>query len=103
MDEIFFSKYFINKPNSINYTIGAQFVVSRETILNRSKDFYKNLLEDFKRTDIPERLSMIMGQAVDPHAFEYFEKFGNTNRMPWLLERVWGIIFDENFKTIYDI
>jgi hypothetical protein len=103
MDKVFFSKYFLNKPQFINYSTGAQFIVSRETILNRSKEFYENVLEDFKRTDIPERLSMLFGKDVDPHAFEYFKEVGDTNRMPWLLERVWSIIFDKNYKTIYDI
>ena len=52
IDKVFFEKYFLNKPQYITYCIGAQFVVKKEAILRRKKEFYQNLFEDFERERI---------------------------------------------------
>jgi hypothetical protein len=101
INTIFFDKYFLNKPEFINYAMGAQFMVSKNAILKRKKIFYKNLLEDFNRTDIPELLTKI-NPDIDPHAHSYIQKTKDDNRMPWLLERVWNIIFNENYISKFD-
>lgn len=105
MDEIFLDKYFLNKPeNYITYTIGAQFLVKKSTILKRKKIFYENILKEFERTDIPvwPLPLTIDKEKIDPCAYHYILKTGDSNRMPWLLERVWNIIFNENFISKFD-
>jgi hypothetical protein len=105
IDEIFLNKYFLNKPeNYITYTIGAQFLVKKSTILKRKKIFYENILKDFERMDIPvwPLPLTIDKKTADPCAYTYIQKTGDSNRMPWLLERVWNIIFNENFISKFD-
>ena len=105
MDEIFLDKYFLNKPeNYITYTIGAQFLVKKSNILKRKKIFYENILKEFERTDIPvwPLPLTIDKEKIDPCAYHYILKTGDSNRMPWLLERVWNIIFNENFISKFD-
>lgn len=96
IDKIIFNKFFIDKPlsiqdfcdlgptNVIEWIPGAQFIVHKNLILNRKIEFYENLLKEFNRTDIP-----CIG-------------YDNSNKMPWVLERVWSYIFNPNFKTKYD-
>lgn len=80
IDLNFFNKYFFNKPNSCLFTPGAQFVVSKESILLRSIHFYKSLLLEFYRDDLPDLIF-------------------NKNKYPWIIERCWSYIFDENYKS----
>lgn len=82
--ELIFDRYFIDIPEFITFVAGAQFIVSKQAILNRSKEFYELLLKDSLRTDIDDVLF-------------------KSNKMPWVLERVWSYIFNPKFKTKYDI
>lgn len=83
IDKLIFEPLFIDKPDLIKFVVGAQFIVNKKYILNRKKEFYEILLEKFNRTDIDD----------------FFHK---KNKMPWVMERVWGYIFDPSFKTKYD-
>lgn len=89
IDRIVFQKYFINKPNHLEFSVGALFIVDKKSILLRKKGFYESLLEEFNRDDIDN--SLTNGGAGTP-----------GNRMPWIMERVWKYIFDPNFKTKFD-
>lgn len=86
VDKIIFDKYFTHKPEYIEFCVGAQFIVSKRAILNRSKYFYSELLNEFSRVDIDNSLT---GGG------------GNTpgNKMPWVLERVWSYIFNLNYVS----
>lgn len=82
--ELIFDRYFIEKPNTIRFVAGAQFIVSKEAIRKRDKKMYELLLADILRTDIND------------------EKFG-VNKMPWVLERAWPYIFNTKITSKYDI
>ena len=82
--ELIFDKYFIINIDTIKFAVGAQFIVSRKAILNRSKRFYELLLKEFLRTDIEDL-------------------YYNDNKMPWVLERVWYYIFNTKIKSKYDV
>lgn len=82
--ELIFDRYFIDSFNTLRFTAGAQFIVSKKAILCRSKKFYELLMEDSLREDI------------DDITF-------NSNKMPWVLERVWSYIFNTKIKSKYDI
>lgn len=78
-----FDNFFIDKPDIISFSPGAQFIVKRDSILKRNKQFYIDLLNEFNRTDIDD----------------FFHK---KNKMPWVMERVWSYIFNPSFKSKYD-
>jgi hypothetical protein len=78
--DFIFDDLFIEKPININFIVGAQFIVKKENILNRSLSFYKELYKYFERNDIND---LIMG----------------VNKMPWVMERIWLYIFDKSLKT----
>jgi hypothetical protein len=99
IENIFLRKHFIDYPEYIKYSVGAQFIVSSDLIKIRKIEFYKNILEEFTRNDIP---LVINNRNTDPNAWDYIEKTEDNNRMPWLLERVWGIIFNKNYKSYND-
>lgn len=82
--EIIFDRFFLNCPPFIIFSIGAQFIVTKNAILNRKKEFYQILLKEFNRTDIDNR-------------------GGGGNKMPWIMERIWTYIFNINYKTKYDV
>lgn len=89
VDKIIFDKYFINKPNILEFSVGALFIVDKESILNRKKEFYEKLILEFYREDIDNM---------------YTQGGGGTpgNKMPWVMERVWKYIFDSKYKTNFD-
>lgn len=90
VDKIIFDRFFINKPTSLQFVVGAQFIVSKKAILFRKKQFYIDLLNEFDRTDIDN---------------EHTGGGGGTkgNKMPWICERIWAYVFLSNYKTKYDI
>jgi hypothetical protein len=83
--EIIFDKYFENSPNELYFIVGAQFLVSRNFIKMRPKQFYINLLSEFDRDDINDTV-------IPPH------KGGGVNKMPWIMERIWFYVFNEKYK-----
>lgn len=97
IDKLIFTKFFIDQPveitnfnnmgptNVIKWFPGAQFIVHKDLILNRKIELYEDLLKEFDRIDIP-----CIG-------------YDGTNKMPWVMERVWWYIFNPNFKTKYDV
>lgn len=87
--EIIFDKYYIDVPNEIYFIVGAQFIVSRNLIKARPKQFYIDLLAEFDRDDIDN---------LDT------EGGGGTpgNRMPWIMERIWLYVFNEKYRLKYD-
>lgn len=90
VDKIIFDRFFTNKPPMLQFTVGAQFIVSRNSILNRKLEFYKDLLSEFDRTDIDN---------------EFTGGGGGTkgNKMPWICERIWAYVFNKSYKTKYDV
>jgi dTDP-4-dehydrorhamnose reductase len=80
--KLFFDKYLIKSPNNVQFVSGCQFIVKKEAIRLRTKDFYIKLIKEFDRTDIP------------PINLEY-----GINKFPWIMETIWGYIFDGNFKS----
>lgn len=82
--ELIFDRYFIDNVTYIRFVAGAQFIVSKEAILCRKKEFYEMLMVDSLRTDIDDKIF-------------------RENKMPWVLERVWSYIFDPKFKSKYDV
>ena len=89
IENIIFRKYFKKTPEFLIFSVGAQFIVRKDAILNREKEFYIELLNEFNRTDIDN---------------ENTGGGSNTkgNKMPWICERVWTYIFNRNYVTIYD-
>ncbi len=83
--EIIFDQFFTSCPDRLRFIVGAQFIVSKSAILNRSKSFYEKLLKEFDRTDIDNSLTEGGGGA-------------KGNRMPWVMERVWIYLFDKSLK-----
>lgn len=84
LDKLVFDNFFIDKPNNIKFSPGAQFIVNKKSILNREKNFYIEMMNQFHRNDIND----------------YYHK---VNKMPWVMERVWYYIFNEKYRTKYDI
>lgn len=78
--DFIFDDLFIEKPLIVDFIVGAQFIVKRENILNRSLSFYEKLYKYFEKDDINY---YIMG----------------VNKMPWVMERIWIYIFDTSIKT----
>lgn len=99
IDYHFLNNYFLNKPEIIEYTVGAQFLVKRSNILIRKKNFYESILSQFYKDNL---ILSEFSRDLDPNAYDYIKRTGNKNKMPWLMERVWSYIFNPNFKTIYD-
>lgn len=87
IDKIIFDRFFINKPDFLEFPAGALFIASKRAILNRSKQFYIDILNEFNRTDIDNSLT---GGA-------------KGNKMPWICERIWPYIFNRDYKTKYDL
>ena len=87
--KLIFDKFFIDCPNELIFTVGAQFIASRSSILKRKKEFYIDILKEFYRTDIDNK---------------YTGGGGGTcgNKMPWIMERVWAYLFNINYRTKYD-
>lgn len=56
---------------------GAQFIVSKELILNKTKDFYQKCME----------------------TFDIFKDDSNLQGAPWIIERLWTQIF-KDYKNI---
>ncbi len=79
--EIIFDKYFQNSPNELYFIVGAQFIVSRNFIKMRPKQFYINLLKDFDRDDIDNSDTLGGGGT-------------KGNKMPWIMERIWLYVFN---------
>lgn len=90
IDEIIFDRFFINKPQFLKFPVGALFIASKRAILNRSKQFYIDILNEFNRTDIDNSLTGGGGGA-------------KGNKMPWICERIWPYIFNRDYKTKYDL
>lgn len=84
LDKLIFDEYFIEKPEKVKFVVGAQFIVSKKSIKRRKVEFYKKLLNQFYRDDISN------------HPI-------GGNKMPWVMERVWYYIFNEKYRTKYDI
>jgi len=59
------SDLILNMPERLSFTAGAQFAVSRDMLLSKSKEYYQTL----------------------------FDKHYQYNRFPWEMERVWNLIF----------
>ena len=66
------NELFINPPDEITWCVGAQFVIDRESILNRTKAFYERLND----------LSLI-------------NNYDNIHSGAHVLERIWGVVFDK--------
>jgi len=88
--ELIFDNYFLSCPNEIFFTPGGCMIVSKSAILCRKKEFYEKMIREFDRND--EKILFTEGE----------EKWRGLNQMPWILERVWGYIFNKDFKTNYD-
>lgn len=54
IDKIIFDQYFIDRPEGVTFTMGAQFIVSRSSILSRKREFYELLIREFDRIDISD-------------------------------------------------
>lgn len=87
--QLIFDKFFIDKPDHLYFVCGAQFIVKKESIISRKKEFYIDLLKEFDRPDIDNKFTGGGGGAAG-------------NKMPWVMERVWRYIFDSKFRTKYD-
>ena len=74
--------YFDEMPDQIVFTVGAQFIASRDGIRSRKKEFYERLINDFHS----EKIVFSDGK----------------NRLPWIMERLWLYMFNEKIKTKYD-
>lgn len=90
LKRLIFDEFFLGYPNEVVFIVGAQFIVSKEAIRNRKREFYIKLLEQFDRTDIDN--STTGGGANTP-----------GNKMPWVMERVWLYIFSQKLKSKYDV
>lgn len=90
IDKIIFDKFFIDKPDTLKFVVGAQFIVSKKSILSRKKEFYIDILKEFDRIDIDN---------------EHTGGGGGTkgNKMPWICERIWAYLFISKFRTNYDV
>lgn len=84
LSKIIFDEYFIDKPESVYFTVGAQFSVSKKVILNRKIELYESLIKNFYRQDISNH------------------HLNCNNKMPWVMERIWYYIFNSNYRTKYD-
>ena len=73
---------FEEKINKFTHGLGAQFLVDRETVLSHSLETYKEMYTHCKKARGIEHLS---------------DKYS-----PWILERVWTLLFKEKKQTVFD-
>lgn len=87
-------KIFIDDINFFEYPAGAQFILSKKAILFHTKLTYQKIL-DF----------MIEGQLNSDKCVSGLHKTNckcTSLFSPWVMERLWKILFDNKHKTIYD-
>ena len=68
-------------PEQFAFPPGAQYIVSRDSILCRSKEFYQT---------ISDVMSTINNTTCS---------FNNCLVCPWTIERIWPFIFDKSFAN----
>ena len=88
-EKLFWRKYFIDRPNELVFMMGAQFIVTRDAIRSRTKEFYEKILKEFENPDI----------SVVPLGYG---RNSGCHKFPWILEAVWPHLFNKNFKSKYD-
>jgi hypothetical protein len=81
------SNFFLDKIELFEFPAGAEFIVSKKSILFHPQITYQKLI-DFMMKGEPYK------DEKDSSSCKLFS--------PWVLERFWKILFDMEHKTIYD-
>jgi hypothetical protein len=82
----FCKKINLSPPEKIYFKPNGIFSVKKENILNRPKFFYDNILNIIEHTNKHN---------------ENLESIGD-NSYPWILERLWDLIFDLKDEKLYE-
>lgn len=85
---------FVDKIRTYPYPAGAEFIVSKKTILFHTKLTYQKIMDFMTQGEISEEVYSIKRGRKHVTSSNLFS--------PWVMERLWMTLFDGKHKTIYD-